>query len=63
MKRTCDVCGLEAEEYWMIAYNTGRGMKWFCWDCWKKSQREANLSDRHRQQKIFKIKLSKSRHK
>ena len=63
MKRTCDVCGLEAEEYWMIAYNTGRGMKWFCWDCWKKSQREANLSDRHRQQKLFKIKLSKSRHK
>lgn len=46
MKRTCDVCGLEAEEYWMIAYNTGRGMKWFCWECWKKSQREANLSDR-----------------
>ena len=63
MKRTCDVCGLEAEEYWMISYNTGRGMKWFCWDCWKKSQREANLSDRHRQQKLFKIKLSKSRHK
>ena len=61
MKRTCDVCGLEAEEYWMIAYNTGRGMKWFCWDCWKISQREANLSDR--QQKLFKIKLSKSRHK
>ena len=47
----------------MIAYNTGRGMKWFCWDCWKNSQREANLSDRHRQQKLFKIKLSKSRHK
>ena len=63
MKRTCDVCGIEADEYWMIAYNTGRGMKWFCWDCWKKSQREANLSDRHRQQKLFKIKLSKSRHK
>lgn len=63
MKRTCDVCGTEADEYWMIPYNTGRGVKWFCWDCWKNSQREANLSDRHRQQKLFKIKLSKSRHK
>lgn len=63
MKRTCDVCGTEADEYWMFPYNTGRGVKWFCWDCWKNSQKEANLSDRHRQQKLFKIKLSKSRHK
>ena len=47
----------------MIAYNTGRGMKWFCWDCWKNSQREANLSDRHRQQKLYKINQSKKRHK
>ena len=63
MKRRCDICGLEADEHWMFPYNTGKRVMWLCWDCWKNSQREANLSDRHRQQKLFKIKLSKSRHK
>ena len=63
MKRTCDVCGCEADDYWMVPYNTGRGVKWFCWECWKTSQREANLSDRHRQQKLYKIKKSKERNR
>ena len=63
MKRTCDVCGLEADEYWMFPFNIGSKTKWMCWDCWKNSQREANLSDRHRQQKLYKIKVSKSRNK
>lgn len=63
MKRICDVCGLEADEHWMFPFNIGAKTKWMCWDCWKNSQREANLSDRHRQQKLFKIKLSKSRNK
>ena len=63
MKRTCDVCGIEADEYWMFPFNIGTKTKWLCWTCWKNAQREANLSDRHRQQKLFKIKLSKSRHK
>ena len=63
MKRTCDVCGIEADEYWMFPFNIGTKTKWLCWDCWKNAQREANLSDRHRQQKLYKIKISKSRHK
>ena len=63
MKRTCDNCGIEADEHWMFQFNTGRGIKWFCWGCWKNAQREANLSDRHRQQKLYKIKVSKARNK
>lgn len=63
MKKTCDVCGLEADEYWMFPFNIGTKTKWLCWDCWKNAQREANLSDRHRQQKLYKIKVSKSRNK
>ena len=63
MKRHCDICGLEADEHWMQSYNTGRKVVWLCWECFKNSQREANLSDRHRQQKLYKIKQSKKRHK
>lgn len=63
MKRVCDVCGLEADEYWMFPFNIGTKREWLCWDCWKNAQREANLSDRHRQQKLYQIQQSKKRHK
>ena len=63
MKRQCDICGMEADEHWMFSFNTGSKRVWLCWDCFKNSQREANLSDRHRQQKLYKIKQSKKRHK
>ena len=61
MKRTCEICGLEADEYWMFPFNTGRKSMWLCWDCYKNSQREANLSDRHRQHRLYKINQSKKR--
>ena len=63
MKRICDICGIEADEYWMFAYNTGRGVKWLCWDCYKNSQREATLSDLTRQKKLYKIHQGKKRNK
>ena len=55
MLRRCDICGEEFEEQLMEHYSTGRKTHWLCWDCYKKSQREANLSDRHRQHKLYKI--------
>ena len=63
MIRKCDICGKEADEHWMFSYNTGSKLVWLCWECFKNSQREANLSDRHRQQKLYKIKQSKKRRK
>ena len=63
MKRHCDICGIEADEHWMMSYNTGRRVMWFCWDCYKQSQYEANKSDRERQKKLFRIHNSKKRHK
>ena len=61
MKRHCDICGIEADEHWMMSYNTGRRVMWFCWDCWKKSQYEANKSDLSRQKKLYQIAKSKQR--
>jgi hypothetical protein len=55
MKRHCDICGIEADEHWMMSYNVGRKVMWFCWDCFKNSQYEANKSDLERQRKLFKI--------
>ena len=63
MIRKCDVCGLEADEYWMFPFNIGTRTKWLCWTCWKNAQREANLSDKHRHYKLYKIKKSKEREK
>jgi hypothetical protein len=63
MKRKCDICGLEADEHWMQSYNVGRKTVWLCWDCYKQSQYEANKSDKHRQQKLYKIYNSKKRNK
>lgn len=63
MKRVCDICGCEADEYWMQTYNSGRRTFWLCWDCWKNSQYEANKSDLTRQKKLYKIANSKKRYK
>lgn len=61
MKRKCELCGGLFNEFDMMSYNTGRRTAWVCWDCYKNSQREANLSDRHRQHKLYKINQSKKR--
>lgn len=63
MKRTCDVCGLTADEYWMHPFNTGRKVMWLCWDCYKNSQREATMSDMTRQKKLHKMHESKKRNR
>ena len=63
MKRICDICGCEADEYWMQSYYTGRKMMWLCWDCFKNSQREATKSDVFRQKKLYKINNSRKRNK
>jgi ribosome-binding protein aMBF1 (putative translation factor) len=63
MKRHCDICGCEADEYWMQSYNTGRKVVWLCWDCYKNSQYEATKSDLSRQKKLYQIANSKKRHR
>lgn len=63
MKRTCEICGLEADEHWMHSFNTGSKRMWLCWDCFKQSQYEANLSDRFRQKQLYKIQQGKKRKK
>ena len=63
MKRTCDICGCEADEYWMRSYNTGRTTMWLCWSCFKNSQREATKSDVFRQKKLYKMHEGKKRNK
>ena len=63
MKRTCDICGLEADEHWMQSYNTGRKVVWLCWECWKKSQYEVTKSEIHRRTKLARINEEKRRYK
>lgn len=63
MKRNCDICGIEADEYWMHPYNTGRKTIWLCWSCFKNSQREATKSDVFRQKKLYKMHEGKKRNK
>ena len=63
MKRTCDICGLEADEHWMQSYNTGRKVVWLCWDCFKKSQYEVIKSGHYRQQKLMKLHNNRKRNK
>ena len=62
MKRKCDICGAEQNEWSMQSYNTGRKVVWLCWECWKNSQYEANKSDLSRQKKLYQIHKSKKRH-
>lgn len=63
MKRTCDICGCEADEHWMQSFNTGRRVMWLCWSCYKQSQYEATKSDMARQKKLYQINNSKKRNK
>ena len=63
MKRTCDICGLEADEHWMFSYNTGRKVVWLCWECYKNSQYEATKSDLVRQKKLYQIHKFKKRNR
>lgn len=62
-KRICDSCGCEADEYWMMTYNPGTGLKWVCWDCYKQGQYEAAKCEVIRQDKLHKIKRSKQKDK
>ena len=55
MKRECSICGVIHDDYWMQPFNTGSKTIWLCWDCYKISQREANLSDNYRHTKLQKI--------
>ena len=50
----CDICGLEADEYWMFAFNTGTKMVWLCWDCYKRAQREMHSEEISRKKRIQK---------
>lgn len=61
MKRTCAICGCVADEHWMESYNTGRKVMWICWDCFKKSQYEANKSDQTRLKRLYQIAKLKQR--
>ena len=61
MKRKCDICGCEADEYWMHSYYTGRKMMWLCWDCYKQSQYEVAKSEISRRTKLAKMNESKKR--
>lgn len=63
MKRACDICGCEFDEYWMESYNIGTKTLWCCWDCYKNSQREVLLSEIYRQKKLYKIHESNKRNK
>lgn len=54
-KRICDICGIEADEYWMQSFNTGRKVMWLCWDCYKKSQHEVMKTEMGRQNRLEKF--------
>ena len=59
MKRRCDVCGIEADDYWMVPYNIGTKTKWLCWECSQTADREADQSDMQRGYQLHKISESK----
>lgn len=59
MKRRCDVCGIEADDYWMVPYNIGTKTKWLCWKCSQTADREASQSDLIRGYRLHKICESK----
>ncbi len=63
MIRTCDICGKEESEELMEPISSGRKTEWWCWECYKTFQYEANKSDQHRQQRLYKIHQAKKRHK
>ena len=63
MRRYCDLCGFEADDYWMKNINVGRKTIWICWECYQNADREANLSDMIKGYKLHKISESKKRRK
>lgn len=63
MIRKCDICGREDNERLMHQVFTGSKTEWWCWECYKVAQGEANASDRYRQKKLYKIQQSKKRKK
>ena len=62
-KKKCELCGIEADDHWMMSYNTGRRTAWVCWDCYKKSQYEAAKSEIHRSKRLGKINEERKRYK
>ena len=54
-KRHCDICGIEADEYWMMPFYTGRRVIWLCWDCYKNSQYEVMKTEMGRQNRLEKF--------
>lgn len=63
MKRKCDICGAEANEFDMRSMFTGRKKEWWCWDCWKNAQYEATKSEMQRQKKLHQLHNSKQRNR
>lgn len=63
MKRECSICGIIQDDYWMHSYNAGSKIMWLCWECHRTAQREANLSDNYRHNKLQKIAKSKEANK
>lgn len=62
-KVECSICGCVHDEYWMMRFYNGRTTQWLCWDCYLNSQREAQLSDLHRQKRLYRIHENKKRNK
>ena len=61
MKRSCDICGCEADEHWMMSYYAGSKTVWLCWACFKNSQYEANKANGVRQKRLHKMHERKKR--
>lgn len=57
----CSNCGKEEEERWMHQFNIGRKTEWMCHECYKQGQREANLNDKRRSNRIDKLMKQKKR--
>lgn len=63
MKRKCDLCGIEADDYWMHDYSYGTGTLWFCHKCYMNGEYEAMKSDMTRRSKVRKINDAKKRYR
>lgn len=63
MKRISDICGGEADEYWMFPFDPGTRRMWLCWDCYKNSQYEAAKSDLARQKKLYQMSQANKRNR
>ena len=61
MKRYCDICGNQADEYWMVKFFTGTGVQYFCWECYKQSQRENHLNEIRRSKLLSRTEQQKKR--